>query len=40
LANPRPLAVDAAGDLYIGDSFNGGERMVDPQGIITMFVTS
>jgi trimeric autotransporter adhesin len=32
---PGSIAVDAAGNLYIADSFNGRVRKVDGQGIIT-----
>ncbi len=40
LSQPSSLAVDASGDLYIGDSGNSDVRMVDPQGVITTVLTS
>jgi sugar lactone lactonase YvrE len=40
LGQPSALAVDAAGNLYIGDWVNGNVRMVDPHGVITTVVTS
>ncbi|MBU6402916.1 MAG: serine/threonine protein kinase, partial [Verrucomicrobia bacterium] len=35
LANPIGVALDAAGDLFIADQFNGRIRAVDPEGIIS-----
>ena len=35
---PTGLAIDAAGDLYISDSYNHRVRMVTPAGIITTVV--
>jgi|tagenome__1003787_1003787.scaffolds.fasta_scaffold20869794_1 sugar lactone lactonase YvrE len=40
LGQPSALAVDAAGNLYIGDWVNGNVRMVDAHGVITTVVTS
>jgi hypothetical protein len=40
LGQPSALAVDIDGNLYIGDWLNGNVRMVDPQGVITIVVTS
>jgi serine/threonine-protein kinase len=40
IGQPSALAVDASGNLYIGDSMNGSIRMVDQQGVITTIVTS
>jgi sugar lactone lactonase YvrE len=40
LGQPSALAVDTAGNLYIGDWLNGNVRMVDPEGVITTVVTS
>src|ERR1035441_1994423 len=37
LSNPRGLAVDASGNLYIADSNNQRIRMVAPNGTITTF---
>ena len=37
LNNPLGVAVDAAGNLYIGDSNNNVVRMVTPAGIISTF---
>jgi sugar lactone lactonase YvrE len=37
IATPLAVAVDAAGNLYIADSYNGRIRKVDAQGIITTF---
>ena len=37
LMNPRGLAVDALGNLYIADTGDHRVRKVDPQGIITTF---
>ena len=38
LLQPRDLAVDGAGNLYIADAFNHRVRRVDPMGIITTVV--
>ena len=35
---PRGVAVDAAGNLFIGDAYNHRIRRVDPSGIITTIV--
>jgi sugar lactone lactonase YvrE len=40
LSQPSSLAVDASGDLFIGDSGNRDVRIVDPQGVITTVLTS
>jgi sugar lactone lactonase YvrE len=40
LSQPSALAIDALGNLYIGDAGNGNVRMVDPQGTITTVITS
>jgi sugar lactone lactonase YvrE len=40
LSQPSSLAVDASGDLFIGDSGNSDVRRVDPQGAITTVLTS
>jgi NHL repeat len=37
LNNPADLAVDAAGNLYIGDMYNHRIRKVSPDGLITTF---
>ena len=37
LDNPRGVAVDAAGNLYISDKQNHRIRRVDPSGTITTF---
>jgi uncharacterized protein (TIGR03437 family) len=37
LASPAAVAVDTAGNFYIGDIFNHRVRKVNPQGMITTF---
>ena len=37
LAGPRGVAVDAASNLYIADTYNNRIRRVDPSGAITTF---
>ena len=37
LSTPAGVAVDAAGNVYIADSFNHRVRKVDPTGVITTF---
>jgi sugar lactone lactonase YvrE len=40
ISRPSSLAVDAQGDVYIGDAGNSDVRMIDPQGVITTVLTS
>jgi uncharacterized protein (TIGR03437 family) len=39
-ADLQSMAMDAAGNLYITDSFNHSVRKVDPSGVITLFAGS
>lgn len=36
---PAGLAIDAQGDIYIADAGNGSVRVVNPQGVISTFVS-
>lgn len=38
MGNPRGLAFDRAGNLYVSDSLNNVIRKVDPQGVVSTFV--
>jgi sugar lactone lactonase YvrE len=37
LANPKFVAVDSSGNVYVSDLFNGRVRMISPSGTITTF---
>jgi sugar lactone lactonase YvrE len=40
IKNPRGLAVDTAGNLYVGDAGNGAIRKVTPAGVVSTLASS